>query len=418
MTGKSTQKGGLTNWVKNTFPERQIFVRAEGRVRFITLASWMQIGFVALAGMGLLWALVTTYSFVMQDAMIRDHQATVEGMNARYGELSNGYKTLEDDLVARAARLEARQRFLEDVISDDIAVVDSPIAVASGDEAVSDEESNAAEQASASDAAETPESERAAEDGPATSSLDTSRKTLAAQLASIEADQRRTAERFAVYKQMQLNTVDDILADTKLTAEHLAGAWTGNADEAIGGPFVPEAGFEAIFKTDDAAPFEKLLSLWETMEIVKMALKSVPVGKPAEDYYISSKFGARIDPIKKVRANHPGLDLAGWPGSAILASAPGTVIHAAWYGPYGNMIEIDHGNEFHTRYGHLKRLRVEKGDVVEAGQRIGDMGKTGRVTDTHLHFEVWFRGQYIDPLPFLEAAEDVQQIRASYETDQ
>ena len=85
-------------------------------------------------------------------------------------------------------------------------------------------------------------------------------------------------------------------------------------------------------------------------------------------------------------------------------------MRARWYGAYGNMVEIDHGNGFKTRYGHMRKLAVKEGDVITKGETIGYMGKTGRVTDTHLHFEVWYKGKLHDPLPFLEAAHAVQDI--------
>ena len=80
------------------------------------------------------------------------------------------------------------------------------------------------------------------------------------------------------------------------------------------------------------------------------------------------------------------------------------------------MVEIDHGNGFHTRYGHMKKLHVKKGDKVNIGQRIGDMGKTGRATSSHLHYEIWFEGEVRDPLPFIKAADDVRKIQGRYES--
>jgi murein DD-endopeptidase MepM/ murein hydrolase activator NlpD len=75
------------------------------------------------------------------------------------------------------------------------------------------------------------------------------------------------------------------------------------------------------------------------------------------------------------------------------------------------MVEIEHGNGFRTRYGHMRKLRVKKGEEVTVGTRVGDMGKTGRVTGTHLHYEIWFDGKVRDPMPFLKAANDVLKIQ-------
>lgn len=204
------------------------------------------------------------------------------------------------------------------------------------------------------------------------------------------------------------------LAETKLTTDLLIEKSTPQ-QLATGGPFIPDTAFDGIFDANDGTPFLDLKENSDRLKMVTNALNSYPVGKPAEDYYLSSRFGRRRDPFKKTWARHPGLDLAGWPGTAILATAPGKVVHAGWYGPYGNMVEVDHGNGFRTRYGHMRKVHVKKDDKITLGHRVGEMGKTGRATDTHVHYEVWFDDNVTDPMPFMKAAENVLEIQGRYE---
>ena len=136
----------------------------------------------------------------------------------------------------------------------------------------------------------------------------------------------------------------------------------------------------------------------------------MPIGDPADEYYLSSRFGPRTDPIRGVPATHPGLDMAGWPGTFIRSTASGTVVKSGTWGPYGNMIEIDHGNGFKTRYGHMRKLKVSVGDLVTRDQAIGEMGCSGRCTGTHLHYEVWFDTQLQDPFPYTKVTENVLEI--------
>jgi murein DD-endopeptidase MepM/ murein hydrolase activator NlpD len=119
----------------------------------------------------------------------------------------------------------------------------------------------------------------------------------------------------------------------------------------------------------------------------------------------SSPFGMRDHPVLRRRMLHKGMDFRGETGAAILASAPGVVTYADVWSTYGNIVIIDHGMGVTTRYAHMSKVRVRRGDFVAAGARIGDIGATGRVTGAHLHFEVRYHGEPIDPVnAFVEPA--------------
>lgn len=123
---------------------------------------------------------------------------------------------------------------------------------------------------------------------------------------------------------------------------------------------------------------------------------------PAPSYVrISSYFAGRIDPITGKKSTHGGLDLASPYGSAIVAANPGKVIIAGFHYSYGNYIVIDHGGGVTTLYGHSSKLLVHKGQSVSRGQRIANVGSTGRSTGPHLHFEVRINGKRVDPLPYI-----------------
>jgi murein DD-endopeptidase MepM/ murein hydrolase activator NlpD len=123
---------------------------------------------------------------------------------------------------------------------------------------------------------------------------------------------------------------------------------------------------------------------------------------PAPSYTrISSYFAGRIDPITGKKSTHGGVDLASPYGSAVVAANPGTVIIAGYHSSYGNYIVIDHGGGVATLYGHCSKLLVSKGTKVSRGQRIANVGSTGRSTGNHLHFEVRLNGTRVDPLPYI-----------------
>ena len=143
------------------------------------------------------------------------------------------------------------------------------------------------------------------------------------------------------------------------------------------------------------------------------ALMAIPSRRPVAEARLGSPFGNRIDPFRKQPAFHSGVDFALRSGADVRAAAGGRVRFAGYRGAYGNLVEVDHGNGLITRYAHLSKLLVRKGELVTPEQRIGAVGSTGRSTGPHLHFEVLHRGRFVDPQRFLalgdlERADDGQ----------
>lgn len=139
------------------------------------------------------------------------------------------------------------------------------------------------------------------------------------------------------------------------------------------------------------------------------ALMAIPSRRPVGQARLGSAFGNRLDPFRKQLAFHSGVDFALATGSAVRAAAGGRVRFAGTRGAYGKLVEIDHGNRLVTRYAHLSRLDVRKGEVVTPEQRIGAVGSTGRSTGPHLHFEVLHKGRFVDPQRFL-ALGDLERV--------
>ena len=129
--------------------------------------------------------------------------------------------------------------------------------------------------------------------------------------------------------------------------------------------------------------------------------KLIPTMLPVEGGWYSSNFGWRIDPFSGQRAFHEGIDVMAEQGTTVRAAAGGVVVYSDFHPQYGNMIEVDHGNDLITRYAHASRRMVKVGDVVLRGVKIAEVGRTGRATGTHLHFEVRQRGAPVNPTQFL-----------------
>jgi murein DD-endopeptidase MepM/ murein hydrolase activator NlpD len=143
-----------------------------------------------------------------------------------------------------------------------------------------------------------------------------------------------------------------------------------------------------------------------TLMNYKIKSRLLPTTQPVNVSYNASGFGWRLDPFTGRNAFHEGIDFAAAVGTPIVAAAGGVVITAEYHHQYGNMLEIDHGNDIVTRYAHASRLLVKVGDIVKRGQHVADIGSTGRSTGSHLHFEVLVKGIQQDPHKFLSAGLD------------
>lgn len=133
----------------------------------------------------------------------------------------------------------------------------------------------------------------------------------------------------------------------------------------------------------------------------------MPTHKPIGASVMGSGFGWRIDPFTGHSALHTGMDFPSPQGTPILAAAAGVVVTQEYHKEYGNMIEIDHGNHIITRYAHASKILVKRGDLVRPGQKIAEVGTTGRSTGPHLHFEVWVQGVVQNPEKFLTAGSNL-----------
>jgi murein DD-endopeptidase MepM/ murein hydrolase activator NlpD len=143
----------------------------------------------------------------------------------------------------------------------------------------------------------------------------------------------------------------------------------------------------------------------EYLIVLEKLTKALPLSQPMKNYYISSGFGHRIDPITNRHTPHRGLDFVGSAREKVISPSAGRVVLARWFSDYGNAVVIDHGYGVTTRYGHLSKIKVSEGERVTGGRVVGLQGSTGRSTGDHLHYEVRYRNVPLNPKRFLEAGE-------------
>jgi len=211
--------------------------------------------------------------------------------------------------------------------------------------------------------------------------------------------------------QARLVRLDALGERLTVMAELDDGEFDFSSSPALGGP---DAGGEELYDSDLQHLFQELDIHIESREqqlaILESLLadrhlreRSTVSGRPVEKGYISSGYGYRTDPFTGRRSWHGGIDFPGKPGTEIVAVAAGVVTWSGKHGAYGNLVEINHGEGFVTRYAHNEQNKVQVGDLVEKGQLIAAMGSTGRSTGTHVHFEVHKNGRTVDPSSYIKS---------------
>jgi murein DD-endopeptidase MepM/ murein hydrolase activator NlpD len=191
--------------------------------------------------------------------------------------------------------------------------------------------------------------------------------------------------------------IEDILGITRSITPGLNA--TLREKTSLGGPFQP--------LNDENFPdrLDRANTALETLRRVKFTALRLPIQRPVRNGSVSSTYGPRVDPFLGRLAMHTGIDFKVAYGANVVATAPGTVISAGRHGGYGNMVEIRHANGFITRYAHMSRIKVSKGDHVLAGDLVGNVGSTGRSTGPHLHYEIRRNNKPSNPAPFLAAGD-------------
>ncbi len=255
-------------------------------------------------------------------------------------------------------------------------------------------------------------------EGLSASEVETLRQQLIAQQSQLdetEARSKRDLDSLAI----QLGELQAQAARLNALGQRLTrmgklddGEFNFSKSPSIGGPETHSTINDQIFAPQVSESLDRLraqfsaqaeqLGVLENLLVDRdLEAEFMPSGMPVRSGFMASNFGYRIDPFNGSRAFHAGVDFDGNKGTDILTVASGVVVFAGRHPSYGNMIDIDHGNGYVTRYAHNDQNLVKVGDVVTAGQLVAKMGATGRATGSHLHFEVWFEGKPINPKKFV-----------------
>lgn len=408
----------MANWFSNTkaafdraFPERQIYHRTGGTVRFISVTPWQQAIAATAVAAFVLWSGFLTVMFVVNDLngsettreLTREASRTQQYIESIRAKEATQRTLLQESTVARekeSAEIEDRLEAIESIVDELKNDEGFEISALQGDGAA------ILVRASIDEA-----DNRQARELPLVTAdaANYSRSAVRATVNPWEDEQERVLRKAEEVAIERTERARGVLAMTSVGT----GRIMENASDGQGGPALP---LDALIPERATALLSPsfLRRLNQTSaRIVEMKhyediIASMPLSKPVGvEYRLTSNYGLRIDPFRKRPASHAGLDLAAFRNAPIIAAGPGKVTLAGVKNGYGRVIEIDHGNGFKTRYGHLNTIAVTVGQEVKTGDKIGGMGSTGRSTGDHLHYEVWFNNKPNDPAHFLKAGRHV-----------
>jgi murein DD-endopeptidase MepM/ murein hydrolase activator NlpD len=458
---------GVQRIARSLFSERQIVIRSKGRIRYLTLSrTWIIAGScMLLVGASTMARLAVGYVDAGRRAAVKEAQVEqaetsnsdlrdlVTQLRARLATASAQNAALRNDLYATELRLrqideaqaaalaesehaQSRLKIAEDSLNAKSAQIRGLEATKSDLKQTAEQSAELGNRLSALEIELQDAKNQAAQYKTSWESAENKMQQGAAEREKVIAERDGLLGRIAVLQQPQDKTRQFKMAEAPTVA--LAAApqsaaaesgtfgylanetrqgWSevasllssagvdldkiaermGAVQPGQGGPFVALGSIKQMRPdSGDALPKE-----------LQTLLKTLPLSAPLTQYQLESPFGVRVDPFNRRQAMHTGLDLGAPFKSPVYNTAPGIVTFAGPRGEYGKMVEIDHGYGIMTRYGHLHRILVAKGQRLTGREEIGQLGSSGRSTGPHVHYEVVVNGTPQDPAKFLRAGKSV-----------
>ncbi|MEM9937836.1 MAG: peptidoglycan DD-metalloendopeptidase family protein [Pseudomonadota bacterium] len=396
----------ISDLVRNWFPERQIYHRSGGTVRYFTISSPQQMMLAGAALALVCWSMFATASFLFSMGSTRNYVADdevhklerwVQELRARdtlsTDQLAQRTEAFQDatlDFERRHQTLSAMLNALKNGEQLEVSTLrgdSAPLLVTASIDEADARQSQEVQQASAS----------------------LPQVGLSGQVANIRSEQQEFLDEIEDMAVQRAESARGVLRLTKV------GAGRITSGENMGGPEITFASLvSGEFDTPEEAQFaSRVAQVAARMEearyfegLVDNLPLATPIGIPSR---ITSPFGMRTDPIRKRPAWHGGIDMgAGW-NAPIVAAGPGKVIYAGRKSGYGRVVDVDHGQGFVSRYAHLNKIVAKRGQTVAIGDKLGTMGSSGRSIGPHLHYEVLFHGKPYNPVEFIKAGKHVYQ---------
>jgi len=391
--------------VMRHFPERQIYLRSGGEVKYYVLSTRLQVLVSSLLSLMALWCIYTMINLLVGHNPLRTSGQAMKHQKANYERMVADLKAKEENtrlilaeqqanFAAMANQLEQKHQTLSQIMGSQsgMPAVTGPTSIEYAEERVlmSPAPRDTTPRVSRNDVIQT---------AALTTGLNFDNS-----LNAVGAKQNDFLIKAENETQDKIERNRALIQSTDMDIETILSAAPGGT----GGPYIP-AGSLVAGEDGFISRVEAIQARAVEADILEAAIESIPLGHPVgAETYRTSGFGLRQDPFTKRPTMHHGLDFGGRRHTPIVSTAAGIVTRVGRNGAYGLMVEIDHGHGFKTRFAHLQKTFVKRGQTVDKGEKVGGMGSTGRSTANHLHYEIHFQGRAYDPSKFLKAGLYVQ----------
>ncbi len=434
--GKAARlSGALSEALESWFPERQIFFRARGEVSFVSISRPLQVCAAALVLIFAGWVSYASLYYMSFDWILRDKNKQIAEARIAYDNVLDQVRSQNERLMSIASNLEQSQTQVLQLFgrdwadatktdgrksSDGYTIFDQVIAAGgafvgqihrledewqeltnrnvtleSGLTSIEDE----VEQILARHTSVIKERDR----------LNNRVDTLETNLADLRSAQGDFLDHLIKRTAVSIGEAERVIAMTGLSADRMIARVSSRRRRSAGqgGPFI-ELSADQIATTD---PLEKKvialdgkMARWQSLREV---LRRLPLAAPLDHYRMASTFGKRRDPVNRRWSMHYGVDISYHMRTPVLSPAAGRVVFTGWRGGLGWLVEIDHGMGLRTRYGHLRKILVKRGQKLGFRDKIGLLGNSGRSTGPHVHYEVLVDGKPWNPVKFILAGKHV-----------
>ncbi|NNC36919.1 MAG: M23 family metallopeptidase [Hyphomonadaceae bacterium] len=393
--------------VLKTFPERQFFHRTGGEVNFFVLGTKTQLTLVGIAGLLGLWCLFTLFNVLWGHNPLRSASQELRVKEAQYERYLVDARAQEQDardlLVQQQQQFELAAKDFQDKHNTIATMITQGNIITPADdlETTTYAQTEILMSPTVLDIVER-QSRTGFEPAP---TLQTG-TVLDASLVNLDIDQNRILASGELTIQDRIEFNRSIIRETGLSVDTILK----NGADGMGGPLVALDGVGISIKPGEFLPrLDSIKARSAEVEALDKVMAAVPLAYPIDaENYVTSRYGSRKDPFTKRPTMHTGMDIASYKLAPIVATADGKISFSGRRPGYGRVVEIDHGYGFKTRYAHLEKTYVKRGQKIEKGEKIAGMGSTGRSTSTHLHYEVMFDKRTLNPEKFLKAGQYVQ----------
>lgn len=409
-------------------------LRSNGRVSFINLSRTFQVSLVCMLMAAAGWSVFASVSYVFYGNFLRSKDTQVADARLAYKSLLSQMVAYQQKFSSITGDLESNHSMMLDLVSKNTALQQTLKTVSSRLYSTEQERETvlAARQSLREQLADNEDrlmelqgrntvlkSELNTVEGDLQSALSERNdalfksnsmrrqiKDLEDRLVNLE-NSEQTAVRHLTERTVELNqSMNRVVEITGLDPKRVLSH--ESVPKGQGGPFIaatPDGKAASKLK----ASLSDLDQHLQHSETLKDLMRRLPLTPPLTSYRVTSPYGKRRDPINKKWAAHYGLDMGAPFKSSVYVAAPGVVKAAGWKGKYGKFVEVDHGAGVVTRFGHLHKILVKRGQKLNFRDKIGLLGSTGRSTGAHLHYEVVYRGKNMNPLKFFKAGRYVFQ---------